>query len=444
MSFVIFGALLLNGCGETIKTAVKKSDEYLYEKADKFARKDEVTGRRELNLSSIENELALGKKSFDQLVTQYEGKALPKDDSRYIRVEKIFKRVIAASHFRNTKTPELAVIDDPIWNAYATTGGRTVFFTGLVDTLTDDQIAVVMGHEIAHSSLSHITEGIWQSRLKTALNRDGVQEGFSESLSVVDEREADEIGLLYSTLAGYDPYAGVEIWSNKATETKSVYDYFSTHPAHAERAAKNAVTASKISKYYLAGQVNPDVETLLTCNNIYCHSSKDKLKGGEGGGYLALLEVAINTALKNRDAKKEREIQAARIQEQQAKDAAIQRRVMLEQEKMPPNIDWHSSWVHRFRGTINRENIRNKGVSVAFSQDTKVSHYYFTIDNQTYQGEIRCYAQDRSGRWCNYSDTFGNGKALVKVLNTTGVIINFINEIGGGQGQVVGNITATP
>ena len=214
--------------------------------------------------------------------------------------------------------------------------------------------------------------------------------------------------------------------------------------AHAERAAKNAVTASKISKYYLAGQVNPDVETLLTCNNIYCHSSKDKLKGGEGGGYLALLEVAINTALKNRDAKKERETQAARIQEQQAKDAAIQRRVMLEQEKMPPNIDWHSSWVHRFRGTINRENIRDKGVSVAFSQDTKVSHYYFTIDNQTYQGEIRCYAQDRSGRWCNYSDTFGNGKALVKVLNTTGVIINFINEIGGGQGQVVGNITATP
>ena len=62
----------------------------------------------------------------------------------------------------------------------------------------------------------------------------------------------------------------------------------------------------KASKHFVAGQINPDVETLLVCNNIYGRSDKDGLKGGEGGGYLALFEVAINTALKNREAKRER------------------------------------------------------------------------------------------------------------------------------------------
>ena len=124
--------------------------------------------------------------------------------------------MIAGSHFRDTDTPELAVIDDPMWNAYATTGGRTIFFTGLVDSSTDDEIAVVVGHELAHSSLSHITESQWQSRLKAAVNSKGVQAGFTESLTAVDEREADEIGSLYSTLAGYNPIAAAGIWAKKA------------------------------------------------------------------------------------------------------------------------------------------------------------------------------------------------------------------------------------
>ena len=163
---IVFAALLLSGCGETIKTAVKKSDEFLYENANKVARKDDVTGRREFNLTSVEDELKIGKQTFDQIVGQYEGKVLVRDDPRYIRVETIFKRVIAASHFRDADTPELAVIDDPMWNAYATTGGRTIFFAGLVDSSTDHEIAVVVGHELAHSSLSHVSETQWQSRLK--------------------------------------------------------------------------------------------------------------------------------------------------------------------------------------------------------------------------------------------------------------------------------------
>ena len=221
--FIGFAAVLLVGSSETIKIAVKKSDEFIYKNVDKVARKDEVTGRREFNLTSVVDELRLGRQAFDQIVAQYEGKVLPKNDARYVRIEAIFRRVIAASHFRDTNTSELAVIDDPRWNAYATTGGRTIFFTGLVDSDTDDEIAEVVGHELAHSSLSHITESQWRSRLKVAVNSKGVQTGFTESLSVVDERESDEIGLLYSTLAGYDPIAVAKIWAKKAQQQDSVY-----------------------------------------------------------------------------------------------------------------------------------------------------------------------------------------------------------------------------
>lgn len=416
---IVFAALLLVGCGETIKTAVKKSDEFIYENADKVARKDEVTGKREFNLTSVEGELKLGKQAFDQIVAQYDGKVLSKNDPRYIRVEAIFKRVIAGSHFRDTDTPELAVIDDPMWNAYATTGGRTIFFTGLVDSSTDDEIAVVVGHELAHSSLSHMTESRWQSHLKAAVNSKGVQTGFTESLSVVDEREADEIGLLYSTLAGYDPTVAAEIWAKKALEQDSVYNYFSTHPANDERAKANAVTASKLSENYVAGLVNPDAETLLICNNIYCRSDKDELKGGEGGGYLALFEVAINTALKNKEAKRERAKQEARIREQQQRDAEAP-------EGQPPKIDWHSSWAYKYQGYFQRFGTKNSGVSFALTNDARAGNYYFVKDGQIQKGEMRFVGRDQSGKWLIYdvTDSFGSGRISFEYMGSevSGVI----------------------
>ena len=423
-------AFLLVGCGETIKTAVKKSDEFIYENADKVARKDEVTGKREFNLTSVEGELKLGKQAFDQIVAQYDGKVLSKNDPRYIRVEAIFKRVIAGSHFRDMDTPELAVIDDPMWNAYATTGGRTILFTGLVDSSTDDEIAVVVGHELAHSSLSHMTESRWQSHLKAAVNSKGVQTGFTESLTVVDEREADEIGLLYSTLAGYDPIAAAGIWAKKAQEQDSVYNYFSTHPANDERAKANAVTASKLSEHYVAGQINPDVETLLICNNIYCRSDKDELKGGEGGGYLALLEVVINTALKNREAKREREKQEARIREQQQRDAQAraerEARELKALEGQPPKIDWHSSWAYKYQGYFQRFGTQDSGVSFALTNDARAGNYYFVKDGQIQKGEMRFVGRDQSGKWLIYdvTDSFGSGRISFEYMGSevSGVI----------------------
>ena len=86
---------------------------------------------------------------------------------------------------------------------------------------------------------AEVTEAQWQSRVHKVFNRQGVQQGFAESFSAIHEREADEIGLLYSTLAGYDPNAGRDLWAKKAVSRQVAYRYFSTHPADAERANAN-------------------------------------------------------------------------------------------------------------------------------------------------------------------------------------------------------------
>ena len=101
----------------------QKLDKWVYDNIDVVGRKDEVTGGREINLTSVERELKIGKQYFDQIVSEYEGKVLPEDDPRYKRVESIFNKIISVSHFAQMDTPELAVVDDPLWNAFATTGG---------------------------------------------------------------------------------------------------------------------------------------------------------------------------------------------------------------------------------------------------------------------------------------------------------------------------------
>ena len=62
----------------------QKLDKWVYDNIDVVGRKDEVTGRREINLTPVELELKIGKQYFDQIVSNYEGKVLPEDDPIFI------------------------------------------------------------------------------------------------------------------------------------------------------------------------------------------------------------------------------------------------------------------------------------------------------------------------------------------------------------------------
>lgn len=390
----------------------QKLDRWVYDNIDVVGRKDEVTGRREINLTSVEQELKLGKQYFDQVVSEYQGKVLSHDDPRYKRVEEIFKRIISVSHFAQMDTPELAVIDDPLWNAFATTGGRTIFFTGLTESSTDEEIASVMGHEIAHSSLSHITERQWQTRVKTAFNRNKVQTGYEQAFNTISEEEADRLGVLYAALAGYDPYAASRLWEKREQADPTVYYGYRTHPASADRANQSRANALLVSQYFVEDEINPDWASILKCNSLYCPSQEDKFKGGEGGGVLGVLELTLNTALKNYEAKLEREKQEQEIAKQQAKD-------LVALETQPPDIDWHPSWVYQYRGYFQRFDNQDNGITFALTNDASIGNYYFFKDGQMHQGEMRFLGRDQSGEWFIYDflDSFGAGRISFKESN---------------------------
>jgi predicted Zn-dependent protease len=150
----------------------------------------------------------------------------------------------------------LTLIDSPTINANCAPGGKITFYTGLIDKLqlTDDEIAMVMGHEIAHALREHGRErvsqavaqnAITQVALATTQNKVGeiaLANQFAKYLFVLpnsrqNETEADKIGLELAARAGYDPHAAITVWQKMtAVESSNVQpEFLSTHPSNSNR-----------------------------------------------------------------------------------------------------------------------------------------------------------------------------------------------------------------
>jgi Zn-dependent protease with chaperone function len=157
---------------------------------------------------------------------------------------------------------EINLLNSKEVNAFCMPGGRIAFFTGILTRLklTDDEVAVVMGHEIAHALREHGREQMGKSgatalgtRIGGALISgifgidprvtgtvgDWLSQGVSLKFSRDDEREADLVGLDISARAGFDPRAGVALWRKMASLNRSEpIALFSTHPGGEERIAQ--------------------------------------------------------------------------------------------------------------------------------------------------------------------------------------------------------------
>lgn len=177
------------------------------------------------------------------------------------RIQHVFKRMVPyANQMNQTGVPfdwQMTVIKSKELNAWAMPGGKMAFYTGLVDRLqlTDDEIATVMGHEMAHALKEHgkakanfgtassIGSAIAGVALSAVLKADvtdlvSVTKDFAldKPYSRSAETEADEEGLILMARAGYNPQAAPGLWvkMQKASGNQGS-SLFSTHPSDEDR-----------------------------------------------------------------------------------------------------------------------------------------------------------------------------------------------------------------
>jgi len=155
----------------------------------------------------------------------------------------------------------ILVENDKVVNAWCMPGGKIAVYTGLLKiTQNDNALAVVMGHEIAHAVAKHSIERASQALtvnlgtqvadifLGGAINRarntigkssgmDIFQLGIFNPFGRKQETEADYLGLIFSSLAGYDIRESVKLWERMAEKNKGKEppQFLSTHPSSATR-----------------------------------------------------------------------------------------------------------------------------------------------------------------------------------------------------------------
>ena len=188
------------------------------------------TGRRALILPLVD-EVAKGNAAFTELKARGPLSLNPEYNAR---VRRVGQRIAAAVGGELPGASwEFVVFEEPTTvNAFALPGGKVGVSSGLlILTDNDDQLAIVMGHEIAHVTARHgaqritettlaalgavVVEAITKSKGGNALALIGYGLAAGESIltfSRAHEREADYIGLRYAARAGYDPRAALDFW----------------------------------------------------------------------------------------------------------------------------------------------------------------------------------------------------------------------------------------
>lgn len=225
-----------------------------------------MTGRSQLSLVSEKSAIAQSISAYNSMVGELGKKGkISHDHAITKRVEDITNRLITQAIQYRPETREwswsMQVIEDPkTVNAFCMAGGKMALYTGLLEKIkpSDDELAQVIGHEIAHALAGHSAEkmsvamasNIGVAVLAVAAGRNDAQRrglynaGALGALAFINlpnsrdaETEADKLGIELAARAGYDPKAAVTLWQKMMAESKSTSrnDFLSTHPAPVKR-----------------------------------------------------------------------------------------------------------------------------------------------------------------------------------------------------------------
>jgi predicted Zn-dependent protease len=213
--------------------------------------------RQQLMMASQSEVERLSAISFnEQNKKAQEKKILITSGPQYDRLITIANRLIPqTTHFRDDTQKwnwQLSLINAPVLNATCAPGGKITFYTGIIDQLklSDDEIAAIMGHEIAHALREHGRERLSQAMAQSAIANIALAAagGYGAQINAANqvaqyvlvlpnsrqhESEADAIGVELAARAGYNPRAAISVWQKmmKATQGKNPPEFLSTHPS---------------------------------------------------------------------------------------------------------------------------------------------------------------------------------------------------------------------
>ena len=217
--------------------------------------------RSQLMLVSSEQLNQMAAQSYAKLQADASRKGtLNQDRAMLARVRTIASRLQPQTAVFRRDAPgwkwEVNVITANELNAFCMPGGKIMVYSGLINQLrlTDEELAIVLGHEISHALREHSREQVSQAiAAQTAIGIGAALFGLGEGSASVanagyealiatrfsrtDEAEADRIGLELTARAGYDPRAGITLWQKMiaASQGGRPPEFLSSHPAEASR-----------------------------------------------------------------------------------------------------------------------------------------------------------------------------------------------------------------
>lgn len=217
--------------------------------------------RQQLMLVSSQELDQVAAQAYAKLLADASAKGtLNRDQAMLRRVRTIASRIEPQTRAFRSDAPgwkwEVNVITGNELNAFCMPGGKIMIYSGLITqlNLTDNEIAIVIGHEIAHALREHSREQVSKAMAAqtaiglgaallglgggaTGLANAGYEALIATRFSRNDESEADRIGLELSARAGYDPRAGVALWQKmiNASQGGRPPEFLSSHPTESSR-----------------------------------------------------------------------------------------------------------------------------------------------------------------------------------------------------------------
>jgi predicted Zn-dependent protease len=198
---------------------------------------------------------------------------LPANHPQSVRLRNIGLKILPFTYEWNPRAKnwkwEVNILNSEQINAFCMPGGKIAFYTGILDKLklTDDEVAMIMGHEVAHALREHARErmgknaatsmGINLGAQLLGLGSAGTQlasmggQLLTLKFGREDESEADLVGMELAARAGYNPRAGVSLWQKMSAASKGAPPQFmSTHPSGPTRISDIEKNLPKVEPLY--------------------------------------------------------------------------------------------------------------------------------------------------------------------------------------------------